>query len=400
MAFKITVLCHETPFPPTHGGKVDMWRRLLALKRAGNHLQIISWDYGALDAGRAKVMDHVADDHLYIPLKRTLAFRAQHLLRFFRHPWFACIRWPGSELGNIARAVKEFAPDIIFLDGWHGALVAFYLQDKLGLPLYYRSQNIEHQYIRAQHRYATTFRARMVTYIAGLHMQKFEHEIISRSAIVFDISVDDIKYWNGLGYANIQYLPPIFGEDSNAATSEKNAVFDLVFLGNLRTPNNIAGVTWLIEKVMPIIWRSRPNTTLLLAGSNPDSEFGRYLEGIVNIKVLLNPGDAGKVLVQGRICVNPISTAGGVQIKNIDMLLAGRPIVTRSSGVSGLPSDVRKCFFIADEESQFSDTILKLLCNPQQTCDKQLLHSYFGELRIKELIDSIASNLENKPQSL
>ncbi|WP_279117562.1 hypothetical protein [Acidithiobacillus thiooxidans] len=77
MTLRMTVLCHETPFPPNHGGRVDMWRRLIAMEKRGVEIQLISWDYGELTADRAASINNVVKDHQYIPLQRTLAFRAK-----------------------------------------------------------------------------------------------------------------------------------------------------------------------------------------------------------------------------------------------------------------------------------------------------------------------------------
>ena len=389
MNLKVTVLCHETPFPPSHGGRADMWRRLVAMKKRGVEIQLISWDYGDLTEDRATAINNVVTDHYYIPLERTITFRAKHMFGLLRYPWFASIRWPGSRLPSITQSVKFFRPDFIFLDGWHGALLAFHLRDTLILPLYYRSHNIEHQYIRAQHKHAVTLRSRLVTYIASLNIQSLEHKIMDGTAKVYDISIDDIKFWNNHGYRHIEHLPPLFCTEIAPPIPASITRYDLVFLGNLYATNNVAGIKWLVDHVMPIVWHERPTTTLLIAGSNPSSGLCSYLDQIDNVILQVNPIDANEVLARGRIALNPVTTAGGVQIKNIDMLLSGRPIITRSAGVIGLPYDVRKCFLVADSTADFASTILNSLANPLYPCDAVNLSSYFGDGKIDSFLQDI-----------
>jgi len=390
---RITVLCHETPYPPSHGGRADMWRRLVAMSKNGVQIQLISWDYGALTPDRAMAINDIVVDHQYIPLQRTLAFRARHIFGILRYPWFANIRWPGPFLPLITKSVEEFRPDLLFLDGWHGALLAFHLSDALTLPIYYRSHNIEHEYIRSQHKHATTLRSRLVTYVAGLHLKSLEYQIMDSAAMVYDISMDDMKYWNAHGYHHIKYLPPIYSTEVAQISAAPSVIYDLVFLGNLHAHNNIAGVTWLLEKVMPIVWRERSDTTLLIAGSNPNLQFREHLSQINNVNLIVNPPDANKVLAKGRIALNPVETAGGVQIKNIDMLLSGRPIITRSAGVTGLPYCVRKCFSIADSAPEFASEILSLLANPPHLCDGAMLNTYFGNEKIVNFLRDVEDSL-------
>ncbi len=370
-----------------------MWRRLVAMEKLGVQIQLISWDYGALAPDRATAIDNVVADHQYIPLDRTVIFRARHSLGLLRYPWFASIRWPGPMLPLITQSVKDFRPDLLFLEGWHGALLAFHLCDTLKLPLYYRSQNIEYKYIRAQYKHATTLRSRLVTYIAGINLQSLEYKIMDKAARVYDISVDDMEFWKAHGYRHIEYLPPLFSTEFAKITASPSGVYDLVFLGNLHAQNNISGVTWLLEEVMPIVWRERSSTTLLIAGSNPNLQFCEYINSIDNVKLLVNPPDANEVLAQGVIALNPVATAGGVQIKNIDMLLSGRPIITRHTGVSGLPADVRKYFTVADTPSEFASGILDVLSNPPLACDRKMLNSYFGADKVKSLLLSMERDL-------
>ena len=177
-----------------------MWRRIVAMKQRGVEMQIISWDYGALAPDRAAAISEVAMDHQYISLKRTITFRAKHMLDLLRYPWFAGIRWPGRRLTTITQSVKDFGPELIFLDGWHGALLAFHLRSALSLPIYYRAHNIEHEYVRIQHKFASTIRSRFVTLLSGLHLKSLEYKIMDSADRVYDISVDDISYWKARGY--------------------------------------------------------------------------------------------------------------------------------------------------------------------------------------------------------
>jgi hypothetical protein len=212
---------------------------------------------------------------------------------------------------------------------------------------------------------------------------------MNRSAGVYDISMDDVAYWKAHGFHHVQYFAPLFPTDFDSERSSSSPNYDLVFLGNLNTPNNISGVTWLVDKVMPIVWHDRPATTLCIAGSNPNLQFLDYLGERDNVRLVLNPADANKVLAQGRIALNPVETAGGVQIKNIDNLMSGRPIITRSSGVIGLPYDVSKCFTIADSAPEFALAILRMLFKPSARCDCAMLVSHFGSERIPSFLQDI-----------
>src|SRR5215831_13735804 len=45
-SLKLTVVHHEFPYPPTHGGKADVWSRLVGLRRLGIRVQLVCWHEG------------------------------------------------------------------------------------------------------------------------------------------------------------------------------------------------------------------------------------------------------------------------------------------------------------------------------------------------------------------
>src|SRR5882724_13726755 len=40
---RVTVIHHEFPYPPIHGGKADVWSRLVGLRRLGVQIQLVCW---------------------------------------------------------------------------------------------------------------------------------------------------------------------------------------------------------------------------------------------------------------------------------------------------------------------------------------------------------------------
>ena len=49
----------------------------------------------------------------------------------------------------------------------------------------------------------------------------------------------------------------------------KEKVFDVVFTGNMAYPPNVDAADFLINEIMPEVWRKLPNTKALLAGASP-----------------------------------------------------------------------------------------------------------------------------------
>jgi len=82
------------------------------------------------------------------------------------------------------------------------------------------------------------------------------------------------------------------------------------------------------------------------------------------VTLLANPPDSGAVLGNGRVLINPILSGSGVNIKSIEMLLVGAPVVTTSIGVRGLPEKVRAQYKVADTPADFAAHIIAALSEP------------------------------------
>jgi len=401
---RLTIICHNTPYPPNHGGKLDMWNSALMLREEDIELQILSWHDTDLNEEHTKKINSVASNHYVMKLSRKPLFRITHLPLLLFYPWFSCIRWPmDGSLKEVTKSVSQFSPDALLLHGWHGALLAFFLNKKLGIPILYRAHNVEYLYIKNQLKYTSGIKNKTINLISQLHMRRFEKKILSRSEKIYAISDNDATIFRSQGYDNVRTIFPFM--KIKKFEHQQKKPFDLLFLGNLHTKNNVSGLKWLIEEVMPIVFHIRDDITLAVAGSEPTTDFLAYLKSKKNIKILIDQESSESTLSMGKIYVNPVESAGGIQLKNIEMAAFGRPIVARTKSVLGLPDEILDLFELADTPHDFANAIVRNLsaANPHRdNLDK--LSNYFGEKQPREIIKDlekiVTKNLLARKQSL
>lgn len=258
------------------------------------------------------------------------------------------------------------------------AATAWEMREALALPLIYRSHNIEHLYMPRQAAAARRLRDRIAWTVACYGLARFEHRALARADWILDISSDDMAFWQAQGLRHISWLPPVAEGALSplpSATGDRN---DVVFLGNLTTPNNVRGVQWLVEEVWPLVRAARPATKLVVAGSNP-GPFVHKLCGAPGVTLLPNVADALGLYASARVLVNPVRTGSGTHIKAIEMLMMGAPIVTATQGTMGMPPEVKRLFTVADTAVAFADAIVQALEAPQDlTTQRALARQTFG----------------------
>lgn len=378
---KITVLATDIPFPPNRGGRADIWRRLFAFHQLGLRTQLFAYyddkeDLRPSDEHQQAVRQVVDELHL-IPIRMSIRARLSALAQIGRMPLHTARRALSTRgaKDKFTSAARAFKPDWVWCEGpWCGDL-ALALHDRLRAPLVYRSHNIEHKYMARQAAAARRVRDQLAWRLTCVGLQRYEKLLMSRALWVYDISLDDLTYWQGQGVAHASWLPPLaesaLSPDVLAATAlAPPPTLDVVFLGNLTTPNNIRGIEWLVSEIRPRVLLSRPDTRFVIAGSNP----GRYVRALCEapgVELRANVSDPVALYRKARVLVNPVQTGSGTHVKAVEMLMMRAPIVTTSQGTCGMPPEVKRLFRVADSAEAFAAQIVDALCNPTDCWDER-----------------------------
>ncbi len=361
----IVVFAPDIPYPPNRGGRADIWRRIEAFAQLGHQVMLVnaqeSEGPNAPTAADLAYVDSIVSHRYSIPIKRGFLKTVKQLALSWLLPWHAATRVPTPvEKAALVSMMDKFPPDCLWLDGPLFSVVCNQLTKRYAVPILYRSHNIEHAYMRGQARAAVKLRDRLAWAITCVGLRRFETKTMRCASSIFDISVDDLQYWKSLGMQRIHWLPPLpelafRGRPSNINPS------DLLFIGNLGTPNNVRGVEWLLTEILPRVRAGLPNISCRVVGSNPTPFISQLLKTTQGVELCANVPDSLPYLFGAKVLVNPVMTGSGVQVKMLDMLMTDAPIVTALQGTRGLPADFKSLFRIADDADLFAQAVCEEL---------------------------------------
>lgn len=266
-------------------------------------------------------------------------------------------------------ALRETGTDLIWTEGPYPAHEAMLAAKTLGVGYVYRSHNIEHQYMAKQAHAASGWKSKLTLALAVLGLRRFEMKAMRAAKAVMDISNDDMAFWRQQGIERLYWLPPVTEGSLRPVAPGAlagEAEVDVVFLGNLTTPNNVQGVSWLMREVYPRVQALRPGTTFLVAGSNPVPEITELFAGSEwqHAQLLVNPPDALSVFRRARVLVNPVQVGSGIQMKAIEMLSYPVPVVTAVQGTCGMPEHIKRLFVVVEHANDFARAIVEGLAMP------------------------------------
>lgn len=148
-------------------------------------------------------------------------------------------------------------------------------------------------------------------------------------------------------------LPP-------AADPAAEVAGSVLFVGNFAHPPNRDAAIWLAREIMPLVRASFPGGRLRVVGTAPSAEVLALAgEGVEVI------GDAASVqphLEQAAVVLAPVRTGGGMRMKVLQAIAAGKAVVTTPRGAEGFDCfEEEPPLMVADEASAIAAATSALL---------------------------------------
>lgn len=358
-ARRLIVVCQEVPYPARHGGQTETWTRLAAWRALGISIHVVFWSTRVQDAQRAvEALHDLGCGVTALPRRRTVASLFQTAVPPLAYSMRPAPVWYGSLVAEL----RKFGADGIVLENWPGVLTAFALARELRLPVLYRSQNLETEYWREVFGAARGV-GRLRLGFTAARIERLERALRAAASLVLDISTDDARGAEAAGMRGpSMVLPPVWRSDTRGQEAlHALPEVDVVFGGSLWPPHHVEGVRWLLTAVLPLLRQMHPpGVAVRIVGARPSAEL-RSLAVNCGAELLADVADFRREILKGRVLVNPVQRSSGINMKMLDLVTSGRPVVSTPAGVRGLSSRVRDLVVTADEPASFAKAIAAAL---------------------------------------
>jgi glycosyltransferase involved in cell wall biosynthesis len=136
---------------------------------------------------------------------------------------------------------------------------------------------------------------------------------------------------------------------------------DLVFVGNLGYFPNVDAAAWFVDTVMPILRPRHPGLRLRLVGARPARRLRRIAAAFDDVDLVGEVPDVHPELARAAVAVIPLRCGSGQQLKMIEAMAAGTPVVSTSLSASGFDAVPGEDLLIADGCDAMADAVSALL---------------------------------------
>ncbi|MFH1840807.1 MAG: glycosyltransferase family 4 protein [Candidatus Shapirobacteria bacterium] len=355
---KILFLTYDVPYPLNSGGKIRAYHLLKSLAQR-NQLTLFSY-YRSEDQKKylGELEKYCSQIFLF---KRRKAWSWQNFCLTFLMP-FAAAGYYSSQLEKELK--KELAGgkyDLVHFESFYPALYLPTVK-KLGLRTVLGNENLEYLVYR---RYANS-QPRWLRSILSLEVERlwrFEEKLWRLADLNLQASKSD-----ALEVEKITGKPCLVV--ANGVNFEKYQTVDyhqnrkaIIYVGNLVYPANTDAVGFFLEKIYPKIRKRVEGVKFILVSGYEPRWLKRYINdpSIEYFKDTMTP--AAQLLLQADVLVAPMRIASGTNIKILEAMAAGLPVVTTSIGAEGLKVTNQGNIIIADRPEEMADLTAKLLTN-------------------------------------
>lgn len=348
--FRVLVVAADFVWPPNHGGRVDVWAQMTALKRLGCQVDLMFTAYERPLPGELDAAGKVAAEIHFVP--RLKGIRS-HLSR---EPYQIHSR---RELKRVELDFTRY--DLVILESDYVLPVAKAAGFSGAACAVLRVQNREANYFAALAGAASSFRDAMFYRLEALRflwVNRSEARLL-RSMDGWVISKDECAVETR--FARAHWVPPAVGEIRAPVAREGGG--SVLFVGSLFMPNNVEGLRWYLDRVHPLLVRE-PGYRLVIAGRGGEAlkqELARY----DRVTMVADPSDEAldEIYQAADVFVAPMFHGAGVKLKVINALAHGMPVVATQVSNQGTGFLDGVHLDVSDVPGEFADRVRKLLAD-------------------------------------
>jgi glycosyltransferase involved in cell wall biosynthesis len=363
---KVLFVTPFLPYPPVSGGRVQTFLRLSNLKKRGHSVFLMTLGLPG-EAGSILSLKEFIDDVECVYArpdfsKASGVFRKSLLYEIFTYD---------SRFGETLRRFARTKG--IGVAVFEGLGVAQYRSDIPDVPAVLYEHNVEHEvvgqlvsYLRKSPskifggRVDETLR-NVYLCIFGAREKGLVHALENSALRKFDMVMTCSERDADLLKKEAPDARPVtvpWGIDIPLKRwgYREREVRNIVFVGSMAWEPNRDAVTWFATEIFPMVRRGPVKTRLVIAGSSMTGEIG----GLANGGDIIVKGfveDISEVLLDADVFIVPVRFGSGVNVKILEAMSYGVPVVTTPKGAEGTGGSHGEHFMVARNAGEFASAI-------------------------------------------
>ncbi|GAA1428221.1 hypothetical protein GCM10009616_07320 [Microlunatus lacustris] len=268
---------------------------------------------------------------------------------------------------DLAARVRAAAPEVdaVVIFHYKSSGIGERLARELGLPTVLRQHNLEGPYHHALADSAS-FPRSWATRAEAWRVDRDERALERARWLtgIADISASDARVRAARSRVPVVHVPSFALGDRNPSERPswvRPADPVVTFVGALDVATNHDAIGWFAEQVWPAVLAAVPAARWRVVGRKPTSHVRSVVEATARAELHGDVADPVEYLLGSMVAVNPAVSGSGVNIKLVEYLSVGVPVVTTARGMAGIGLRAGDDLLVADAAPQFAEAVVRLL---------------------------------------
>jgi glycosyltransferase involved in cell wall biosynthesis len=365
-AMRILFLTAHLPFPPLSGGRR---REFELISRLGRNYEIHlcsitkSWQIDSKYVHELRSRCTSVD--LFKALARDDREHSIYPNQMRRHI-------SDEATLHISKLLRKERFDIVHVEGYY---LMQHLPAELDVPILLVEHNIECLLQLQRFMLASNQDEKSYYWKEYIYTLKWEAAFWKRATICVTLTNDDKTCMTQLQNSlDIRTIPDgkdhqkVISSTSPLSNGTDNNFCDnkcpsILFVANFAYEPNVDAALYFSNAIFPLVSKEVPNARLFLVGNAPPTKI-RSLSVNTQIEVTGFVNSLIPFYEAASVVVCPLRIGGGIKVKILEALNAGKAIVSTSIGAQGLDLNTHRALAIADEASDFAKKVVQLLIDP------------------------------------
>jgi len=365
----ILVLANKLPFPPRDGGSIATLNMLLGLHHAGHQLTCLAMNTSKHPFPLEQIPQELQNKIHFLGVECDTSLRPLRLLinLLFSNTPYIAERFKSKSYSRALHGLLQAESfEIIQFEGPY--LFSYLEQIRKESParISLRAHNAEHLIWQ---RICLKENSPVKKYYfrnLARRLQTFECMVSNRVDMLIPISEKDEAIFRELGTFTPMLTIPTGLNLAEYPLTEIPGDSSIFFIGALDWLPNQEGLTWFLDHVFDLLLEELPEIRLHVAGRNAPESIRKKL---VHRNIIFHGEveDARTFMQSKGIMVAPLLSGSGLRIKILEAMALGRPVVTTSTGIEGIPAENLRSVMLGDDPQSFKSLLLKLINDPEMS---------------------------------
>ena len=363
----ILILTNRIPYPLHDGGALAMDAMIRGYQQAGWQVYLLAMNTSRHEVEAAtwgKLYPEIAAFHtVAVDNAVTTAGILKNLLLSRKPEHVDRFRSPAYTQALIGLLTK-IHPDVVQLESpFLGSCIADIRKFAPAAIVAYRMHNVEGQ-IWGRLAAETTGIKRHYLHLLATRITRYERRLWAEVDLILPITSTDATIVRNSGITSPVELAPYGITITDRVVGVSGDIFKFYHIGAMDWLPNAEAIRWFLDEVWPGLHAQAPELSFHFAGRNMPEAFFRNLpeaafcEGEV-------PDAATFVAAQG-VLVVPLRSGGGVRIKILEAMAAGKLVISTEVGMQGIDARAGRDYLRAESAQDFIDAGIWVLEHPAE----------------------------------